>query len=69
MDFAQVLALMAAPKDPFFSVSLPVELPQGSHPLDVATDALAALCNYSKFKSGCFGASGLPAFIKELENV
>ncbi|PLW10542.1 hypothetical protein PCANC_20902 [Puccinia coronata f. sp. avenae] len=46
------LALMATPKDPFFGVSLPLELPHvlpyGSHALDVATDALAALRDYSK---------------------
>ncbi|PLW25684.1 hypothetical protein PCANC_24826 [Puccinia coronata f. sp. avenae] len=61
-----VLALMAGPKDPFFGVSLPAELPHGSHPLDVATDALAALCDYSKFKSGRFGTSGLPAHLTVL---
>jgi len=48
----KALALVVTPKDPFFGVPLPVELPHilpyGSHALDVATDALAALCDYSK---------------------
>lgn len=48
----KALALVVTPKDPFFGVPLPVELPHilpyGSHALDVATDALAGLCDYSK---------------------
>ncbi|WAR52894.1 hypothetical protein PtB15_2B322 [Puccinia triticina] len=48
----KALVLAVTPKDPFFGVRLPVELPHilpyGSHALNVATDALAGLQDYSK---------------------